>query len=345
MWTPLPIEKFVEHQLKTKFQNSGVSGWAQYITLRDTLTTHVLPWIQSQEPTLTDHGLDHIANVMDNARQLLGLPSEHGCEEDWKLPDAYTPQELLLLLYGCLTHDIGNLLGRDRHNQNISKVAELAGPAWTVLKVSDRKVIEAIGRAHTGKSPDGTKDTLEPLSKQPMHFGAQPIRAGELGALLRFADELAEGPQRTSAALIAANLIPEGSKLYHQYAEIVTHQIDYGGGRILLTFEIDINNSSYPSDLLGKRDLIKSLIRMSYDRASKLNSERQYARHYSSALSHFRETWISLTFNENGHHLPEHDKNAVISDAKTAFDHRVSIENIDTSFAVDDVVMRILPGA
>ncbi len=347
MWSTQPLETFVEQKLKEQHAVKGAAQWARYVELRTEMSGEILPWIATVEPELSDHGVDHIENVIENATQLLGLPTSHGDEVNWDLPGEFNVHELLLLLLGCLTHDVGNILGREKHNLAIGNAATLAGTGWLSYSNGDRRIIESIGRSHSGRTTDGGRDTLAALSKQPAFFAQAQVRLEEIAAVLRFADELAEGPQRTSAALLAlTNLdavkpehrFSDKSRLYHLYAAMTTYHIDHAAGRILVDYDIDRRDAFYPEDDGERRALMRAVLAKTYARAVKLNAERQYARHYSKALSHFRETSISLRFYERGQPLDLPARTVDISDARTALETVLTLESIAANFALDDVL-------
>jgi len=350
MWRTLPLERFVEHELKQRHAEEGENLWAKYVELRAEISTQVLPWIQRNEPDLSDHGVDHIQNVMTNVTQLLGLPREHGQEKEWQIPAAFNIHELLLLLFGCLTHDVGNILGRERHNQAIANAASLAGRGWSQLAHGDRLIIERIGRAHSGKNADGGKDTLGELSTQSAFFAKHQVRLVEVAALLRFADELAEGPQRTSKALLAlaankdlapALRLSEGSSLYHLYAAISEYNIDHAAGRILIDYDIDRASPDYGTEATEREETIRGLLSLTFKRALKVNAERQYARHYAESLSRYRETSINLRFNDRGRPIDQLDRAVTISDALTAFEGELTLERLNPRFAIDAVMTNL----
>jgi hypothetical protein len=343
MWNELPFEAFIERRLKSALGGRGTTLWSNYVALRSNLCSQVFPWIQTKEPSLSDHRAEHIQNVIENVTYLLGYPNEHGADAAWQYPADLTIHDLFLILLGCLTHDIGNILGRERHNQKIAEVAALAGPAWFLWDVGDRMMVEAIGRAHTGKSPGGSRDTIEALSTQPAHFVGGKVNTGEVAAIVRFADELAEGPQRTSAILLHQGLIEESSKIFHLYAHITRHHIDYAAGRILITYYIDTCDPLLPTDQSEKRVVLEALLKIAYSRSLKLNAERQYARHYSSALSRYKETSISIVFSESGIPLSIASPTLLISDAKTAFDNSLTIESLCSDFDIPAILSKILP--
>ena len=350
MWKTLPLERFVEHTLKQRHAEDGEALWAKYIDLRTELSSQILPWIQRNEPDLSDHGVDHIQNVVSNVAQLLGLPREYGGEDTWRMPDGFNVHELLLLLFGCLTHDVGNILGREKHNLAIAEAATLAGGGWAQLAHGDRLIVERIGRSHSGKSGAGEKDTLGELATQPAFFAKYQVRPVEVAAVLRFADELAEGPQRTSKALLALTSdgnaplalgLNEASRIFHLYASISAYNIDQAAGRILIDYDIDRSNANYGDHAKAREQTLRCLLNLTFKRALKVNAERQYARHYSRALSHFRETNINLRFNEGGRPLDELDRTVLISDARTAFEGGVTLERLNPRFAIEEVMANL----
>lgn len=350
MWKTLPLERFVEHALKRRHAEDGEALWAKYVDLRTEVSTQILPWIQRNEPDLSDHGVDHIQNVIENVTRLLGLPLEHGGEEGWQAPAGFSAHELLLLLFGCITHDLGNILGRERHNQAIAQAATLAGGGWRQLAQGDRLIVERVGRSHSGKSSGGGKDTLAELATQSAFFAKHQVRPVEIAAVLRFADELAEGPQRTSKALLTLaadeNIAPAlrlspGSRLYHLYAAISGYNIDHAAGRILIDYDIDRANPDYGPDATAREETIRDLLGMTFGRALKVNAERQYARHYSEALARFRETSINLRFNDSGHPLHDLDRTVIISDALTAFEGGLTLERLNPRFAINEVMANL----
>jgi hypothetical protein len=109
---------------------------------------------------------------------------------------------------------------------------------------------------------------------------------------LRFADELAEGPQRTSDYLIDANKISDVNKKYHRYAQITEPFIDRGNGRIVLRYDINIKNET--------QSTLKEMLSFAYERILKVDEERRYTKFHSKLLEPFRKTEISFNFNNDG---------------------------------------------
>lgn len=302
MWEQRPFENFVEHQLKSKLKSEGNDLWARYVVTRDEIVNDVLPWIAAVEPNLTDHGTRHIGDVIDNAALLLGLPNQHNVQSDATPAhlEQFSSQEWLVLLLGLVLHDVGNIYGRNKHNQKIPEVWKSVSSAWHAWSLSQRSLVIAVGRAHSGKTATGSADTLEPLAAGSHFFDKVLIRAAEIAAIIRFADELAEGPQRTSQFMIDEGKFSNESVLYHHYAKITQVSIDRDSGRVALTYSVDVDDKSCPSDTAKKKEHVGNLLALLYSRAAKMNYERQFARHYSAALSPFKMTSISLNIYKDG---------------------------------------------
>ena len=118
------------------------------------------------------------------------------------------------------------------------------------------------------------------------------VRLRDLAAIIRFADELAEGEGRTSKFMLDNNFFSEESQIYHLYAAMCSHPaIDKSSGRIILNFNIDIKNPWFSAP-----DKLISFINFVYSRVLKLDEERRYCKYYCSLLDDFKATSISIQF-------------------------------------------------
>lgn len=278
MWESSKIEDELKRQLDSK-GSEGASLWGRYISARDILVKEILPWIKTNEPNLTDHGPDHIKNVLDNAFYLLGGDHDLNTEE------------LYILCQSILFHDVGNIFGRSRHNQKIHTVyGAIFNGLWSTRQ--EMALVVSIGRSHSGKSSDGSSDTLKDV-KDGFILG-QKIRVQSLASLLRFADELAEGPQRTSSYMLAIGGFSDESKIYHEYARVTSVNIDLGGGRIALTYHIELDRVDFCS--VESVEYFCKFLKYVYSRIHKLDSERRYCKHYSKQLEPFKKTSVLLSF-------------------------------------------------
>lgn len=257
---------------------------AAYVTTKATLREQLYDGIAAAQPNLTDHGIRHVDNVLFNALRLLG---------DGRT-QLLTGRELYCLGMSILFHDAGNLIDRDSHRDWISSLHDnVRGKDGSLLR--ERTLITRAARAHTGTALDGSTDTLRDVSNEE-HFNGEPVRLREIAALLRLADELAEGPQRTSDLMQAQGAYSKESEKYHQFASDVHMLIDRSNGRLVMTFEIDLQKTGpkrrWTQDLRAR-------LSYAYERIQKLDQERRYTGFYSNILRVFRSTEASFNFHHD----------------------------------------------
>lgn len=344
MWDEQPFEVHVRARLKEKCGQAGEGLWASYVKTREELISEILPYIAAQEPNLTDHGVDHIANVIGNVGTMLAIPKITPDGTHRQPVNDLNPKELLLLLMGCLLHDVGNIAGRSKHNITGAQVWQQAGTSYNLWKGMDRRTILAICRAHTGKNLEGGTDTLGSLSLQSHYFANEPVRATELAAVVRFADELAEGPQRTSNYLLSQGLYSEESRLYHQYASSTHVVIDRGSNRIALTYDIDLSGSLF-SQPETARGTVDQFLHLLYSRVLKLEHERVFARHYAPSLIPFRETSVAIHFNRKGTPTPPELSPLILNDFNARSNDTGIISQIDSAYEITSITDILFPGA
>lgn len=339
MWNDRPIEKKLEEQLKADTSLDGASLYARYVTARGKLISDILPWIKTYEPLLTDHGPEHIANVLDNADALLG------CSHSSSGIVLLKPMELYILCMGILFHDVGNLFGRTGHNQ---KIVEVYGAIFKGLfdEKDEKAAVIRAARAHTGLSSSGSPDTLKELGVTPCYVYGKPINLTVIGALVRFADELAEGPQRTSKYLLDSCLISEvdPSRIFHEYAKITDIAIDRGGERVALTYRIDFKNCKNEDEVVKEVSRIEKLLRLVYKRIVKLDQERRYARHYCELLSPFKTTMVVIEFwLDNEWKIDTELRPILLSDLVVPGEPVKQIDEHDGSYVLESVLQLLRP--
>lgn len=262
--------------------------YSAYEVARQKLLDGIYHEFQSAQRDLSDHGQRHISNVMMNALQLIGDDSKaHGL----------TAIDLHVLAIGILFHDVGNLFGRENHHKRISEVFDWARGTSPHLR-HEKHIIMKLAAAHTGRAADGTFDTLSELADNSEHIDGERVRLRTIAALLRFADELAEGPQRTSGFRLAHALYAEDNRIFHEYASITHVHIDRPNQRICLDYEIDIDHIKAPDDEHAQH--VRGLLSFIYGRIIKLNQERQYTRFYADVLLPFRSVRVVLNFHSAG---------------------------------------------
>ena len=261
-----------------------------YYTALDYLKSHVYEEIRAKEPNLTDHGPRHVANVQDNILRLL-LEFPLSSDDDMPLAPISAIEMYLLAMF-ILFHDVGNIRQRDGHQLNIGSVFDAARGLGYAVKREKTLVLRACA-AHTGKNSEGSRDTLKGVSTTEQ-FEGNAVNLRQLAAILRFADELAEGPQRTSEYRLAHNDYDPKSRVHHEYAAGTYPFIDRGNQRISLAFEISVDAD--PNDPVSQQKSLKSLLSHILTRITKLDEERRYAVHYSPLLDPFKSTVASFNF-------------------------------------------------
>ena len=275
------LEKIMVESLKSddKLSDDLKSQFlADYFSAKNYFKRNVYGEIKAVEEDLTDHSERHIRNVQDNAARLIG--------EEGK--NKYNGAELYFLSLSILFHDVGNINGRDGHNKKVTDIYNKIRNKESHFNQERRLIVKTVA-AHCGVSSKGDKDTLNELDEQCDLYG-HSLRLRELAAVLRFADELAEGPQRTSDYMIEHKKYSEESLIYHEYAQITTLHIDRGNSRITISYDIDCNQC---------RDL-GELLTFTYKRVLKLDLERRYCKYYAPILDVFKRTDISYEFNHDG---------------------------------------------
>lgn len=294
-----------------------------YDQAQSKLEQDVYPNIRGSEPNLSDHGGTHVSNVQQNVIRLL---SDDGIITD------LTGIEMYCLGMLILFHDAGNVYGRGDHHKKVSRIFDQIRGTEASVRHEKTLIVKA-ARAHTGTSQDGSRDTLKEVDEVE-HLAGYPVRLRQLAAVLRFADELAEGPQRTSDFMQEEDLYSSGSKMYHDYASSTNIFIERKSNRIVATYEIEIDTEK-PEKLTDSLNFI-------FERIQKLNQERQYARYYSSLLEPFKFTQVSFNFHCNGDIIETDLLPLRLTDIVIPGDQAKEIATVDPAYSTDRLVKDLL---
>ena len=208
MWSEQPLENLLRDRLGTLPEPDKTTLLTDYLEARRFVIEEIAGLIPAAEPNLTDHSENHLADVMKRARALIG---EDVCYFD--------PLELYLLCISILFHDVGNLHGRGNHQNKIADIYNACRHQDHRFN-TERTAVLSIAGAHTGFTRDGSKDTLREVYS--FSFRAETIRGQQVAAVLRLADELAEGPHRTSGYLLNSGGYAPASQIFHRYAPQLT---------------------------------------------------------------------------------------------------------------------------
>lgn len=301
--------------------------YSAYERAKIDLRKQVLQEIRGVEPDLTDHGPDHVENVLENALRLVPPSTE----------DGLLAIEMYFLGMIILFHDAGNVLGREGHRSKVAPVfAEIRGSSSSLRH--ERTLVVRATQAHSGTGRDGTPDTLKDLA-QFDHLAGVRVRLREIAAILRLADELAEGPQRTSEFMQSQGLYDPASTAYHEYASQTHILIDRTRERIAASYEIDIPERGTDD---SRRQTLSKILRFVYKRIQKMNQERQYARFYSNLLSPFKATEVSFNFHCGVEPIEIDLSPLRLTDIVVPGDSARELAKVDPRYAVDSLVDRVL---
>ncbi len=309
-------------------EDKGRQIASAYEHTQSRLQSEVYENIRGAEPSLSDHGSTHISNIKNNVIRLL---SDNGVLEN------LSGIEMYCLGMFILFHDAGNIYGRKDHHEMVGRLFDRIRGASPALRREKTLIVRAT-RAHTGTAQDGSYDTLKELSETD-HLEGQPVRLRELAAILRFADELAEGPQRTSEFMQEENLYDPESKKFHDYANSTHILIQRNNNRIILTYEIIIDIDKSDQD---RERCLSNFLEFVYSRIIKLNQERQYARYYSKILEAFKFTEIKFNFHCGNDILDINLMPLKLTDIIIPGEPAKQISDIDVSYSIESLVSSLL---
>jgi len=210
---------------------------------------------------LTDHGSDHVQMVMERAKQIIGKKHED-----------LTVYEIFILLLAIHFHDIGNIYGREGHEQKISEVMDDMGKQLP-LDDADKKYIKIIAMAHGGYADENNtdKDTIRTLLPETTRSSVK-IRPSLLAAILRFADELADDFSRA----FNGKIVPPHNEIYHAYSKVL--ELSIRENTAIFKYNIPYE---YTQKKMKKGEEKRYLYDEILDRLQKCLSELDYCRKYS----------------------------------------------------------------
>ena len=218
---------------------------------------------------LNDHGPDHIAKVILRASQLIK-------ESKIELSE----YEIYILLMAIHIHDVGNILGRDKHEINSMDIIKKYGMDAGHDRIEWDCIFE-IAEAHGGNPKDKISDLNE---EKILDF---LVRKPILAAILKLADELAEDRTRASRFQLENNLIHEYAELYHRYSFCLhSATIDGIARQIKLSFDVEEDDLCKKFKIKIKendQDVIREvyLIDEIYARTFKTHLERMYCMRFT----------------------------------------------------------------
>lgn len=168
---------------------------------------------------LTDHGAAHVRSVISHAKDILIDPH---------FLNGY---EIYLLLMSIHFHDLGNISGRDEHEQKIADLIDQLGDDLP-LDTPEKEIVSTIATAHGGYCGED-KDTIRNISLDNVYAGVH-YRPKVLAAILRFADEISDDFNRSEFHGIE---IPHENEVFHEYSKAL-EPISVTGETIKFHFRI-----------------------------------------------------------------------------------------------------------
>lgn len=330
LWITRKIEQKLEERLKNSFGEIDGGAWfSAYQLVRKNLVEQILLEIKAVEPNLTDHSAEHVADVLDKIERILG--------EDL---NELTPLELYIVCLCALFHDVGNIHKREKHNRNISSVYDFARPNHQGC-LNEKQIVSIVSGAHSGFASDRSKDTLKEVPAY-MSLKGEKIRTRLLAAVTRFADELAEGPQRTSAYMQLMEKYEEPSRVYQGYASITEIFIDREAGRIALTYNIPVTIKE--KQVIFEKDptlSLHDLLKKTYERILKLDNERKYTKHYCDWLTPFKSTSAIFNFWFNGNYGNLDLPPIILTDLVSPDSQGQGLAETNPDYEIDHVISKL----
>jgi len=217
---------------------------------------------------LNNHGPAHVACVISRCEAIL---KAHDCQ--------ITGYEAYILLVAINLHDAGLIEGRKDHEKRVFKhigdLGELMG-----VDSAEKKLIGKIAAVHGG-AINGNKDTIQTLRDNEHILGVE-VNPRFLAALVRFSDELADDQTRASRYMLENNLLPDKSKLYHEYSKSLS-SVNIKQGCVDLAYSIDdaVAKNTFPLICKDKEPPSDGyLIDEIYIRLVKMYREKIYCMRY-----------------------------------------------------------------
>ena len=325
IWNETAFEKNLKKVLKRKLgRENGDEYVSLYVSARKILLDDVLEDIRGREPSLTDHGPGHIQHVLENVFKLL--------EGDLGY---FSPIEHYILGLSVLFHDVGNLHGRQDHNKRIARFYDHVRN--TPKFAQEKALVVRISQAHTGQALNGSRNTLADVPEI-WQLDGEPVKTREIAAVVRFADELAEGRQRTSEYLRRHGLYEAGSVPHHDYSAATDITIDRQNERIAITYQFSVSTKAGLEEELSR---LTDFLKFAGGRLAKMDVERRYARfHCPKPLVSFRRISACLDIQVDGEfvHPP---LEATISDEVSLDDPPELLTSRDAMWNPEAVAARV----
>ncbi len=237
---------------------------------------------------LTDHGVAHVRSVIAHARDIL---------VDSHFLNGY---EIYLLLMSIHFHDLGNISGREEHEQKIADLIDAMGDDLP-LDTPEKEIVSTIATAHGGFFGED-KDTIRSINLDTVYAGVH-YRPKALAAILRFADEISDDFNRSDFTGIN---IPHENEVFHEYSKAL-EPISITGETIKFHFRI-------PYELTQKKVGKGSQEVYLYDevltRMAKCMRELEYCRKFADGAIKLTTADVTIDFLQQGHSFKRKERDS-----------------------------------
>ncbi len=271
-------------KLEDKFKWMCITGekpyYETYLAVKWRLEKSYFPFIRDFQPFYTDHGITHVNRVLE---KIYGFLYPHlpvgGAGRDL----IFDKENLYILMNAVLWHDVGNIYGRNGHQNNINNIfSEIKSFLYDDLH---RELIIKIAQGHCGIG-----SIERNIYESSVMIGENTIYPRFLSALLRISDELDEDCHRVEERIYPR--IPLENKRYWKFClfnkTVYPKYIIDSFGNTSLKIQI---NSKMKREELGemfqKNGVGVMAIKEYISRINKLNDERIYCNQYLHAESVF----------------------------------------------------------
>lgn len=265
--------------LTKEFPSKNVDWVKLYFQFEEKMNTDYHPNVNlgaalAGDGLLTDHGVEHVKSVIAHAKDIISDSMQ------------LTGYEIYLLLMSIHFHDVGNILGREQHEERIAEIIDEMGDRLS-LDTAEKSFIAAIATAHGGYV-DGNKDTIRSIDVDTIYDGVQ-IRCKLLAAILRFADEISDDYRRSEFQNV--NVPPE-NQVYHEYSKALD-PISINGETLKLHFRIPYEMTQ---NKIKKQEKCIFLYDEVLERIAKCMRELEYCKKYAYGFIQLTTIDVTIEF-------------------------------------------------
>jgi len=260
-----------------------------YYSMKLVLLNRFYPHVGAKLKGFPDHGPDHVIRILELYGKMLKNNIPTLFSSDSVISGAgFNFYEVYLILLATVWHDVGNLLGRKKHNEKIVEISDRLEKHF-IFEADLKKYMLQIAKAHTGDDGVNVQIPIEDVA-----FKNEEINLRFLGALLRFADELEEGGVRIDETYynVMKDNIAKENRIYWETACCI-NLIEPKPEKRSIDIKAKIDRADL-FKLFPKNGKKVSLIDELIFRIDKINQERKYYMQFARKYLEFREVTFDL---------------------------------------------------